>query len=624
MDNAKGISRFIKNEWITISVTILTLALYLGITSHSIHGMIGFVVLNFTIFSIIGNLLYTVLGYKMQRLQGIILTIFSSVILIVQILKEGIIERLDVLGCITGIILLIFMWSVLEQTKSLTTRIAVIFVFLGLFVSISYIWFYSGTFTPDSYAYYEIAQTIGKDFGKIETIRQYTIKSDYNCSFPYFYPLCIFVIDKLTALGRYSGILLNFYIMLFTGVLFIGTSKKMTSKTWCGGMAFFLLATTNSYLEELCAGRAIPLALFLGVCAFCLLAEAYYFKKEQWFIFIVIGLLNGMLITTRFDGLVMMLYCGLLVLLCGKNRIKKVAAYGAGVLVMALPWAVYSVKHFGKIWISDNGGTPFLVHTTVPTRVNLPGNEALTLFNAPEEWFQALLQKMNTIFISVRDCSWLADVVIIVSFILIIIALCKRKVSQNSLIVLCVSVVFYLGKTAMYILVGYKDIRYHVETVVVIAFIFMMICAKNEFKIGKKIIIVTVVCVELLLAVFSFKDEATLILENRAMSALDRVETAPDWIVSINEDLNNVIKDKDSEILYLKYGYTFAGWTDWKIYVDPEPSELSTIQYAMENYMDVEYVFIPTSYPKEEVIDYFKALYPSTMIQNYILFEVGE
>ena len=56
---------------------------------------------------------------------------------------------------------------------------------------------------------------------------------------------------------------------------------------------------------------------------------------------------------------------------------------------------MYSARHFGVLWATDNAGTAFRVETVIPTAVFLPGESVKTLFNAPGEWFGALRQKIG-------------------------------------------------------------------------------------------------------------------------------------------------------------------------------------------------------------------------------------
>lgn len=610
--------------WLTISLTILSAAVYIGISSFTISGMTGFLTLSVVIFYWLENTLYRITTFRVGKSQGVILLILSLVYLICQFINKELFGSIIFLSSISGLALFVLMWAILPNIKNYTDKIAVMLSAVGLLIALVYIWQNAGVFTPDSYSYYEIAQTIGKDFGKIGTIRQYIIKTDYNISFPYFYPLCIFIIDKITKLGRYSGVLFNFYIMLFTCILFLHISKKVVNKLWCGEIAIFLLTATPKYLGEVSAARSIPLAIFLSTVAFCLLADVYFKKKSNGFIFLLEGIVVGLLISTRFDGLVMAVYCALLVILCNGKRIQHLLLYVVGLGTSACPWIIYSLIHFGKIWVSDNSGTAFLVSPSIPTRITIPGDGTLTLFNAPIEWMHSLVGKTIINILSLGACSLMADICILVCLVMIISAIRKKLINKNSIIALVVVAVFYAGKTAMFILVGYGDGRYHVESVVLAAFVLMMICEYLGLRINKKRLLVLITGIEIVLTLFTFRNVGYNLFTSGLKNNLVNIEVEPKWVSELNDELSENINDKTSGILFLSDGYTFGGWTDWKVYATPASSEWRKIEYAMKNYMDVEYIVISKKYTNNEVLMQLNNLYSKTNLSKYYLYKLGE
>jgi hypothetical protein len=69
-------------------------------------------------------------------------------------------------------------------------------------------------------------------------------------------------------------------------------------------------------------------------------------------------------------------------------------------------------------------------------------------------------------------------------------------------------------------------------------------------------------------------------------------------------------------------GYTFGGWTDWKIYASPASDQWDKIEYALNHYMDAEYVVINKNYSNPDVIRQLSLLYEKTDLAEYYLFEL--
>jgi hypothetical protein len=616
--------RKIQCKWLTGSFLLFSMGVYLGISSFSISGLIGVLCLNFIIFAVIETSLCNMGLLKNENKKGCIMLAVSVCYLMLSISNKNFSGKLIVLGITTGFLLLILTWMMLVNVERNSDKLIFVFVIFGFLMVALYIWQNVGCFTADSYSYYEISETIGKEFGKVGTIRQYVMRTDYNISFPYFYPFCIFVINKITGLGRYSGVLFNVYIMMLTYLLFFYISKKLVNKYWCGGIAVFLLSTNTSYLEEVCAARSIPLAMLFSLVAFYLIASIYSCKKENKIIPFIVGISIGLLISTRFDGLVMVAYCTILIVICNRNRIWNFISYMVGLAIAASPWMIYSIGHFSKLWISDNYGTAFLVYTSIPTRIIVPGDETLTLFNAPKVWLYELSSKIFTVVNSLMHCSYMADICILVCIILIIKGLIHKNIKHNIKVVLSITTIFYVGKTCMYILVGYDDSRYHIETVIFLAFIFMMVVENIGIVIKNKRFVMAIIFVELMLTVWSFRYVGYGVLFHGYSDALSKIEVAPEWVTELNNELCENITDMSSDILVLGFnGYVFGGWTDWRIYAAPKTNQWDKLEYAINNYMDVEYIVTTKEYGNEEILEELNHKYNRTELTNYYLFDLG-
>ncbi len=107
---------------------------------------------------------------------------------------------------------------------------------------------------------------------------------------------------------------------------------------------------------------------------------------------------------------------------------------------------------------------------------------------------------------------------------------------------------------------------------------------------------------------------------------LVNVDAAPDWVMSLDAEMESRIQKKDAEILYLGNGFDefiFGDWTDWKIYIVPTYATWSKVDYAMHHYMEVDYVMLPkeTALP-DEIYENLQTAYRKIELKDYWLFEV--
>jgi hypothetical protein len=295
----------------------------------------------------------------------------------------------------------------------------------------------------------------------------------------------------------------------------------------------------------------------------------------------------------------------------------------AGAVLTSGPWIIYSIVHFGMVWISDNSGTAFLVTTAAPTRIVMPGDGTQTLFNAPREWMFALVTKTITVIKAMGMCSPMADICILICIIWIVSAIRQKRINRNVMMILITAIVFYIGKTAMFILVGYGDRRYHIETTIFMAFIFMMVVENLGIGIKAPKFIGTITLIELLLTVFSFRHAGYGIFSNGYSDVLSKIEEEPEWVTELNEELCEAIRDKSSGILSLGFdAYTFGGCTDWKVYVAPKTDQWDKIEYAIDYYMDTKYVVISKKYSNSEVVRQLSERYKKINLREYYLFDL--
>ncbi|MEX1376229.1 MAG: hypothetical protein AB1Z23_02035 [Eubacteriales bacterium] len=344
------------------------------------------------------------------------------------------------------------------------------------------IWFCifpASCFTADSYSYYEMSKNIFSDFGKINTHRQYVMPSDYGISFPYLYPAMIAILNFFTGLGIYNGVLINIAAAIGSIYILASFSNKALNNYIAGTVTSLLLVCNPHYLFEVFAARAIPAAIFCSLIVLNLLYNINEVSPKKLFI---AGLAAGAAIVIRFDALVIAGCSGIIVFLFSKEkRISNLIYFGLGIMIFAMPWALYSLVHFHKPWISDNGGNLLLVNTQIPHRYLSDNFVSPNLINSPQLWVEALVtRKLKTIIKSLFYSIINSGGFYIFIWFLINAALTKfkgiKKYFTNNKYYFIVSLILigiFALKTLSYIMVGYGDSRYHVETILFSSFLFI-------------------------------------------------------------------------------------------------------------------------------------------------------
>ncbi len=340
-------------------------------------------------------------------------------------------------------------------------------------------------FSPDSYSYYDISKNIFRNFGEISTVRQYVELSDSNLSFPWLYPAMINIVDNMTGFGMFSGVFINMIIAVMTFLFLLKISRRISGSYIPGILTCYMLFTTDAYLDELAAARAVPAAILCAVLVISVFTKWKPYAKKDIFL---AGLAAGAGLAIRFDFLAAAGLTGLLLFPLFKKKAFVMAAfYGLGILIFASPWIIYSVSHFGTIWASDNAGTMFMTYVAVPQRFFLPEETVPTLFTDLSAWFEKVWNSFLTISKSAAAVLFKPVDLMLLGLPVYIFTTTFReqtahrfKDQPQNFLLLSVGLI-YLIKTTIIVFVGYGDFRYHAETMAVL-FITLLSCAYLRFQ----------------------------------------------------------------------------------------------------------------------------------------------
>lgn len=205
-------------------------------------------------------------------------------------------------------------------------------------------------FSPDSWAYYELGQTVFTDFYRFQHFRSYWNFSPYSAAFPPLYPAAIAFLDEFTHAGARSGLLLAFFSFIVFALLSEQIGRRAFGAAWLGLAMAFALLLGQGLLGEMTGGRTIPLQLILFSLVLLGLLGA---KRLDSIGAVSIGTASGLAILNRFDAILLPVFTAFaLWRLTGRPTLVLWALGGAAVSVS--PWVIYSLTTFGVFFATDN------------------------------------------------------------------------------------------------------------------------------------------------------------------------------------------------------------------------------------------------------------------------------
>ena len=256
----------------------------------------------------------------------------------------------------------------------LFTLLMVLPIFLSMLVAPS--------FSPDSWAYYELGQTVFSDFYRFTHFRSYWTTSSYSASFPPLFPVAIAMLDGLVDAGARSGVYVAFLAFGIFALLSELIGRRAFGTAWLGlAMALLLLLGRGMLIGEMTAGRSIPLQLVLFALVLLGLLRASRMSIAGG---LGIGVLSGLAVLNRFDAVILpFLTAAAIWWLSRRPTLAPVVLVGAAVTVS--PWIIYSLTTFGVFFATDNSG----VATAVDPRAFVTdwwSVAPLTLGDDPGAW----------------------------------------------------------------------------------------------------------------------------------------------------------------------------------------------------------------------------------------------
>lgn len=248
-------------------------------------------------------------------------------------------------------------------------------------------------FSLDSWSYWELAQTVfNGDFFRIEVRRQFQIDTPYSISFPPLWPVMVALAAEATLYEPFIMPILAGLVALATFVVLEVAFRVQSNLPGIGLVTGLGMLSFGSYVDEIAAGRSIPLALF-WLAVLSALAIGPLTRRRAF----AMGVVAGLAVMTRFDALP---FAAAFLLLMGAGFVRRpqvtwptrlglTALFGAGLLLAVSPYIAYSLTHFGLPWISDNSRVALSAESIFVTDYYTVW--PATAIEAPLQWLHKVL-----------------------------------------------------------------------------------------------------------------------------------------------------------------------------------------------------------------------------------------
>ncbi len=245
------------------------------------------------------------------------------------------------------------------------------------------------SFSSDSWSYQELAHSFASgDPYRIITLRSYW-SLEYSASFPPGYPFIIYLLHRFFDQTPYVAVGLNVMVAVITPLASAWLTRVLTGQKLAGLIAGFALLLYLPYIEEVLAGRSIPLAILLSISG---LASLFSIRKPA--MPVIAGLLLGLACLVRFDQLPLVLLFFVLAL-WQRQPFSRLMIAGITMMVTISPWIYMSWEHFGKLWASDNS---WVAISSQPAYVtDFPAIAPQTLWTHPADFLSKCLNNVLTL-----------------------------------------------------------------------------------------------------------------------------------------------------------------------------------------------------------------------------------
>jgi len=463
-------------------------------------------------------------------------------------------------------------------------------------------------YSPDSYGYYNMSRKIFSDFGYVSVIRQYVEFTDYGISFPYLFPMIVAIFNHFTGFGMLSGTCINIIAALVSLYYILKISSKLTTSVIPGLIVSVVFVLNSDYLGEMISARAVPLSMLCALLIINIIPCSEMPNRKELFL---AGLFAGAGMVIRFDFIVISGLLGVILLfIYKKNIFKFVPFYCLGLLVFTAPWILYSLAHFNKLWISDNNGTLFLITPLLPQRFFTPDEVVPDIFSNPGAW---IISRQNII---IRGLAGFFSIITRPVELIMLLGIAGTGILSRSKfpnnrknyekpvksfrLLFIFTILIYIMKTMAIIMVGYGDLRYHTEALIIVSLIIL--CAIYGSLANHKVWIYFTILIFSISVMNNMQPAFKDTIQPKLLNAFINTEIiTPD---SETKEIEKILMEDggfpDNGEIRLFYvdsdpyrPYSLGAYTGIKAYARITNINEERLLYLVKNYIDPNYIYLP-------------------------------
>jgi hypothetical protein len=329
-------------------------------------------------------------------------------------------------------------------------------------------------YSPDSFSYYELSKTFfgNNDFYRPNTIRSY-LSLEHSAAFPFLYPALIATLNQVFGDSYLNAAYYNVAFMLFSYFLLLKITIRYTENPLVSSLFSLSILIFPGYIEEVLSGRSIPLSLFLILSSLLLYSRGRINLSMY---------LLGLCCLVRFDILPLAIFISIFTSFIRKN-ISPTLFFVLGLL----PWVIYSILYFNKIWITDNS---WVATSSLRAYVtDFPASSDYTIFNDTFTWFNRVLKNYilgNYYYLRALVTNFL--IIVFLFFFFKRKEFLKVNLKNYVFIFLAIS-----ASLAPYYLSGYFDRRYFYLPIMIIGLFVLSEC-KLDLKKTHAFLIIPMIC----------------------------------------------------------------------------------------------------------------------------------
>lgn len=348
-------------------------------------------------------------------------------------------------------------------------------------------------YSPDSWSYIDIARSVfepGRQIGDINGVRDWSNEPWINDSFPLLWPALLAPGVAMWGPLAPVGPILNSIVWLSTVLAFglLGSHKKWQPSI--APLAGLGLLALPGYVNEMHAGRSIPLSILLTIVALAIMSILPRHTNAYWPILLA-GLLFGLSAANRFDALLHGPIVMGVALIMGLTTWRHGAVFLSAWSTGPALWILYSSIRLGGFYVTDNRSVAL---SPRPVEVvDYPIREELTSFEGILLWFGKLGSHVGTVEESLLAAFRLQMILFFLALALAY-AISRKESHRDSppllapqstqksgdkaiipslLAIFCLMVVL---QAALVLVTGYGDVRYWAisSSVLLIATVFLV------------------------------------------------------------------------------------------------------------------------------------------------------